>query len=92
MFPAREANFEQVTYRFLERPPDSPGCRIQCPGVGFARPLRRKYFSTIFGFFSSGSFIAFHIWGGPISKSLACFFLPLEFEFRGKSGVGKRAN
>ena len=73
MFPAREANFEQVTYRSLERPPDSPGCRIQCPGVGFARPLRRKYFSTIFGFFSSGSFIAFHIWGGPISKSPRVF-------------------
>ena len=50
MFPAREANFQQLTYRSLERFPDSSGnsgCRIQCPGVSFARPLRRKYFRPV---------------------------------------------
>ena len=50
MFPAREANFQQLTYRSLERSPDSPGnsgFRIQCPGVSFARPLRRKYFRPV---------------------------------------------
>ena len=53
MFPAREANFQQLTYRSPdspERSPDSPGnsrCRIQCPGVSFARPLRRKYFRPV---------------------------------------------
>ena len=75
MFPAREANFQQLTYRSLERSPDSPGnsgCRIQCPGVSFARPLRRKYFRPVLDSFA-GSFIAFHIWAGPISKSPRVF-------------------
>ena len=37
------------------------------------------------------SFIGFHLWGSPISMSLACLLCAtLEIEFRGKRGVGMR--
>ena len=37
------------------------------------------------------SFIGFHLWGSPISMSLACLlYATLEIEFRGKRGVGMR--
>ena len=75
MFPAREANFQQLTYRSLERSPDSPGnsgCRIQCPGVSFARPLQRKYFRPF------------------LDSFLFCLFT-IGVRISWKSGVGKRA-
>ena len=37
------------------------------------------------------SFIGFHLWGSPISMSLACLLsVTSEIEFRGKRGVGMR--
>lgn len=74
MFPAREANFEPVTYRSLER---SPQIAVDAGYSAQALVLPGHFGTSIFGHFwfsSSGSFIGFHHWGGPISKSLAYLF------------------